>query len=72
MNYFEDIRKGIISTDIDPQLSQGIDSLRAQIIARCEVDDTTLNLAAMRRKGWEELSAELERDPRKGDRWRIE
>ena len=71
LNYFEDIRKGIISTDIDPQLSQGIDSLRAQIIARCEVDDSTVSLAAMRRKGWEELSATLEATP-EGDRWIVE
>ena len=67
LNYFEDIRKGIISTDIDPQLSQGIDSLRAQIIARCEVDEATVSLAAMRRNGWKELSAELE-----DGRWVIE
>ncbi len=71
LNYFEDIRKGIISTDIDPQLSQGIDSLRAQIIARCEVDEATVSLAVMRRNGWEELSATLEATP-EGDCWVVE
>ncbi|MCR5609621.1 MAG: hypothetical protein K6G26_11210 [Lachnospiraceae bacterium] len=31
-NYFEDIRKGIISTNIDPKLSRGLDAIKAQIL----------------------------------------
>jgi len=33
LNYFEDIRSGIISTNIDPQLTHGIDSIKAQILS---------------------------------------
>lgn len=31
MNYFEELREGIIATSIDPQLSHGVESLKAEI-----------------------------------------
>ncbi len=33
LNYFEEIHRGIIMTDIDPLLSNGIDSLKAQLLS---------------------------------------
>lgn len=35
LNYFYEIYKGIIITDIDPVLSNGIDSLKAQLLSDC-------------------------------------
>ena len=35
LNYFEELRNGIISTNIDPQLSHGVESLKAQIAQEC-------------------------------------
>ena len=31
MNYFEEVREGVIATNIDPQLSHGVESLKAEI-----------------------------------------
>ena len=36
LNYFEELKNGIISTNVDPQLSHGIESLKAQISAKLE------------------------------------
>ena len=58
--YFEDIRRGVIATDIDPQLSRGIDSLRARILDYCDSERSEIELLAMRRRGWEFISAEME------------
>ena len=35
LNYFYEIYRGIIMTDIDPLLSNGIDSLKAQLLSSC-------------------------------------
>ena len=35
VNYFEELRNGIISTDIDPQLSHGVESIKAQLNSIC-------------------------------------
>ena len=36
LNYFNEIHRGIILTDIDPLLSNGIDSLKAELLERCD------------------------------------
>lgn len=36
LDYFDNLQKGIIETDIDPLLSHGIESLKAQISAKLE------------------------------------
>ena len=60
INYFEDIRNGIIPTNIDPQLSQGINSLMAQIIACCAKDKEVIDLRTMNTNGWTTLSVEYD------------
>ncbi len=35
LNYFNEIWRGIIITDVDPMLSNGIDSLKAQLLSHC-------------------------------------
>ena len=51
INYFNEISRGVISTNIDPMLSQGIDSLKAQIMSLCEKGDK-LELLNLSDKGW--------------------
>ena len=57
INHFEEMRRGAIQTYIDPQLSQGIDSLRAQIIALCQTDAQEIQLLVMSQNGWESITA---------------
>ncbi len=39
LNYFEEIKDGIISTNVDPQLSHGIESLKAELADLLEKED---------------------------------
>lgn len=39
IDYFEDLRDGVIETDIDPQLSQGLEKLKSQITEFVKDDD---------------------------------
>lgn len=59
-DYFEEIRKGAIATNIDPMLSQGIDSLKAQIISFCEADKSELELLTLSDTGWDSITAEYD------------
>jgi len=65
-DFFEEIRKGAIATNIDPMLSQGIDSLKAQIIAHCETEKSEIELIALTDSGWDSIQAE-----KIGDEWKI-
>ncbi len=58
LNYFEDIRSGIISTNIDPQLTHGIDSIKAQILSLCRTDTQSgiIEMLVMGTKGWNSIS----------------
>ena len=62
MNHFDELRRGAIQTNIDPQLSQGIESLRAQIIAFSQTTIDELQLRIMTQKGWESVSASKDND----------
>ena len=59
-DYFEEIRRGAIATDIDPMLSQGIDSLKAQIISSCDSDKSEIELLILTESCWETVNAEYE------------
>lgn len=39
LDYFDELRNGVISTNIDPQLSHGVESLKAQIAEECNDED---------------------------------
>lgn len=42
LDYFEELRNGVISTNIDPQLSQGVESLKAQLAKEYNDEDDDL------------------------------
>ena len=60
INYFEEMRRGAIQTNIDPQLSQGIDSIRAQLIALTEGDETDIEMRIITNNGWDSIKASFE------------
>ena len=60
MNYFEEMRRGAIQTNIDPQLSQGIDSIRAQLIALSESDESDMEMRIITTSGWDPIKASFD------------
>lgn len=49
LDYFEELRNGIISTNIDPQLSHGVESLKAQLAKEYnDEDDDTIEMIVLR------------------------
>ena len=62
LNYFEDIRNGVISTNIDPQLTHGIDSIKAQLLSHCKQEqrDRIIELLVMGTGGWDNLTLQEE------------
>jgi len=60
LDYFDEIRRGAIATNIDPMLSHGIDSIKAQLISSCTPDEYLLRLATMSDNDWTEVQAEYD------------
>lgn len=54
LNYFSEIKNGIITTDIDPLLSNGIDDLKAQLLpaTRADNDENQVTLVYMDGQNW--------------------
>lgn len=63
INYFDELRKGIISTNIDPQLSHGIENLRAKLSKLCsEKDNPDLKIVILKNSGNENYELSFEND----------
>ncbi|MBP1566976.1 MAG: hypothetical protein J6A58_14650 [Oscillospiraceae bacterium] len=54
-NYFEELKNGVISTSIDPQLSHGIESIKAEISALEEDDEDTFELIVLKNNGTDNI-----------------
>lgn len=52
IDYFAELRRGIIPTNIDPQLSHGVESIKAQISALVLTDDSEIELYVLRNDGY--------------------
>jgi hypothetical protein len=49
LDYFEELRNGVISTNIDPQLSHGVESLKAQLTEEYnDEDDNVIEIIVLR------------------------
>lgn len=49
LNYFDELRNGVISTNIDPQLSHGVESLKAQLSSlRDNADDNAIEMIVLK------------------------
>lgn len=63
INYFEELRNGIISTNIDPQLSHGVESLKAQLSKECDDEDNSIiEMIVLRNKKNEDYRLEIGED----------
>ena len=62
LNYFEELKNGIISTNVDPQLSHGIESLKAELSELMEDTDDTFEMIILRNSGAKPVSLEITED----------
>lgn len=60
MDYFDELRNGIISTDIDPQLSHGIENLKAILLEISSKDDDMFDILVMSNNGFINKSMAIE------------
>ncbi len=63
LNYFNELKNGIISTNIDPQLSHGIESLKAEL-SECvkKEENDELEIIILKTKGPKSIKLELSKD----------
>jgi len=63
LDYFEELRNGIISTNIDPQLSHGVESLKAQLANEYnDEDDETIEMIVLKSKESVDYRLEITND----------
>ena len=60
IDYFEELRNGVISTNIDPQLSHGIESLKAQLMRVVFSSDDELEMIILNNKGFDKKGISIE------------
>lgn len=59
LNYFEELKNGIISTNVDPQLSHGIESLKAELTRIVDDDNETFEMIILRNNGAKPVELEI-------------
>lgn len=62
LNYFEELKNGIISTNIDPQLSHGIESLKAEISEQIEAQEVVFEMILLKNTGPKTVELEISED----------
>ena len=55
LDYFEDLRNGVIETNMDPQLTHGIEKLKAMLLSKANIDDYGIQICMMTNTGEPEL-----------------
>lgn len=60
VDYFEELRNGVISTNIDPQLSHGIESMKAQLLKVVFSDNDDLEIIILNNSGYDKKSIVIE------------
>lgn len=59
LDYFEELKNGIISTNIDPQLSHGVESLKAELASMFSDDEDTFEMIILKNSGNETVELEI-------------
>lgn len=59
LNYFEELKNGIISTNVDPQLSHGVESLKAELTKIVDDDNDTFEMIILRNNGAKPVELEI-------------
>lgn len=59
LNYFEELKNGIISTNVDPQLSHGIESLKAELSDIVDEEPDIFEMIILRNSGAKPVCLEI-------------
>lgn len=60
LDYFEELKNGVIATNIDPQLSHGVESLKAQLSEEMvDVDDDAIEIIILKNNGNKNVCLEI-------------
>ena len=59
LDYFDEIRNGIISTDVDPVLTHGIENIKSQLSQIAEDDTEGIELYVMKNDGAQPITLEI-------------
>lgn len=60
INYFEELRNGVISTNIDPQLSHGIEGLKSRLLKVVSSSSEDLEIIVLNNTGYEKKGLAIE------------
>ena len=60
LDYFEELRNGVIATNIDPVLSQGIENLKAELSKVVSLEEDKLEMLVMTNQGYRNFSVETD------------
>lgn len=60
INYFEELRSGVISTNIDPQLSHGIEELKSRMLKVVSSSNEDVEIIVLSNTGYEKKSLAIE------------
>lgn len=60
LDHFAELRDGVIATNIDPQLSHGIENLKATILSVADIDEDRLDMLVMSNSGYTQESIVIE------------
>ena len=66
LDYFEELKNGVIATNIDPQLSHGVESLKTQIsdMLKDDEDENVVEIVVLKNSGNDNIRLELTNDGR--------
>lgn len=64
LDYFEELKNGVIATNIDPQLSHGVEALKSQIsdLLSEDEDEDLVEIVVLKNSGNQNICFELEND----------
>ena len=60
INYFEELRSGVISTNIDPQLSHGIEGLKSRLLKVVSSSNEDVEIIVLNNAGYEKKGLAIE------------
>lgn len=59
-DHFEELKNGVIATNMDPQLSRGIENMKSRLLELADTDEDKLDFLVMKNNGFDEIPLTIE------------